>query len=177
MSIKILQLNLGRGRAAHYLAFLTLDEEEVDVLVVAEPNKKIVSGTRWLADSRRDVGIYFRNKKVGVVEHMCGDGYVMCGDGYVYVEFEDFRMMVCYIFPNLPREEYETRVDEIMEVIRAREGPTMVLGDLNAKSAKWSDGIQDARGEYLGDWISTMDMLVVNLRGCPPSSEEAVSRP
>lgn len=160
MGLKILQVNLGRGKAAHDLAFLTSEEEDVDVLVVAEPNKKIASGRRWIADGNLDVAVYFVNKNVGVVDHICRDSYVS-------VEFEDFRMVACYISPNIPREEYEGKVDEIMEFVRVRGGPTVVLGDFNSKSSMWSAGIQDARGEYLGDWVSALDMVVQNQWGVP----------
>lgn len=38
----------------------------------------------------------------------------------------------------------------------------IVLGDLNAKFALWEEDVQDARGEYLVDWIATLVMVVIN---------------
>lgn len=34
------------------------------------------------------------------------------------MEFEDFCMVACYISPNITIEEFEAKVDEIMESVR-----------------------------------------------------------
>lgn len=33
---------------------------------------------------------------------------------------------------------------------------------INMKSAQWQEGVQDARDEYLSDWITTLDVAVTN---------------
>ncbi|KAK9709304.1 hypothetical protein QE152_g26700 [Popillia japonica] len=44
MSLKVLQTNLGRGRAAHDLAYATAKNKGVDIILVSEPNKTITKG-------------------------------------------------------------------------------------------------------------------------------------
>lgn len=152
--MKVLQVNLGRGRSAHDLAFLTAEEEEAKVIVVSEPNKKMVGSGRWLTDTRQDVAIYLRNKRLGVKEHKCGAG------------FEGWNMVACYISPNCRREDFESKIDEIMTFVRDKGEKTIALGDLNSKSTLWGE-VQDARDEYLSQWLATLDMTVANDWGVP----------
>lgn len=74
--MKILQVNLGRGRAAHDLAFLTAGEQEAEIIVVAQPNKKIAGRDRLLADARLDVAVYLRNRRLEIKEHRSVEGYM-----------------------------------------------------------------------------------------------------
>jgi ABC-type uncharacterized transport system substrate-binding protein len=53
----ILQTNLNRSRAAHDLLEQTVKEENVDVVLVAEPNKKLAEGATWIADKNKDAAI------------------------------------------------------------------------------------------------------------------------
>jgi hypothetical protein len=45
--IKVLQTNLNRSRAAHQLLHKTIQEEEIDVVTISEPNKLIATKERW----------------------------------------------------------------------------------------------------------------------------------
>lgn len=63
------------------------------------------------------MGIYFINRKVRVVEQSCRESYRS-------VEFEDFCMVACYISPNITIEEFEAKVDEIMESVRVGDAAT-----------------------------------------------------
>ncbi|CAH1960191.1 unnamed protein product [Acanthoscelides obtectus] len=45
-SLRILQTNLGRETAAHDIAFATVAEYNIDLLVVGEPNKTIIKAQK-----------------------------------------------------------------------------------------------------------------------------------
>ncbi|KAK9719715.1 hypothetical protein QE152_g22493 [Popillia japonica] len=64
MTIRIIQTNLGRGRAAHDLAYATAKQKKVDIIIVSEPNKKIVQSNEWVKDIRVDVAIVQSNEWV-----------------------------------------------------------------------------------------------------------------
>lgn len=51
MCLKILQINVGRSRAAHDMAFLVVGEEDAVIIIAS------VSG-KWLSDGRQDVAAY-----------------------------------------------------------------------------------------------------------------------
>lgn len=44
--MKVLLMSLEWGKAAHDLAFLAADEEVADIIVVVEPNKRILRSGR-----------------------------------------------------------------------------------------------------------------------------------
>lgn len=74
MRLKILQINRGKGRAAQDLAFLTVEQEIPDIIVVAEPNQMVSKGTRakeWTLQSSTEIRIRWlggmRNPKVTLV--------------------------------------------------------------------------------------------------------------
>lgn len=160
MLLKVLQINLGRGRAAHDLAFLTAEEEKADIIVVSEPKKKLVTSGRWLTDQNKDVAIYIRTKNVGIRGHQAYEGCLK-------VSFPNFAKYACYISPNISRASSESKIDQITEMIKGSREEAIILGDLNAKSHIWGSPIQDSRGEYLEDWISLLNLSVENTGNNP----------
>ncbi|KAG5858211.1 hypothetical protein JTB14_017968, partial [Gonioctena quinquepunctata] len=55
--MNFLQINPGRTKAAHDAANLVISEKKIDLLIVSEPNKKIVSVRNWLTDKKLDVAV------------------------------------------------------------------------------------------------------------------------
>jgi transcriptional regulatory protein LevR len=64
--IKLLQTNLNRSRAAHQLLHKTIQEEEIDVVTISEPNKLIATKERWYMDAEKDVAVKVVNKALKV---------------------------------------------------------------------------------------------------------------
>lgn len=137
--IKLLQVNVGRSRAATDLALATAQEKEADVLVLIEPNVRKVQGSPWLQDRRCDVAINLLNRNF--CQPVC-----IREDGFVTLKFAEFTLVGCYISPNVSEEEYDRRVYEIMDCVITNPSKTLLMGDLNAKSATWSSPITDRRG-------------------------------
>lgn len=66
-----------------------------------------------LSDSRKDVGIYFKNRKIGVKEHEVREGYI-------WVCFGRFSIVACYVSPNINIESFNSKIDEIMGYIERK---------------------------------------------------------
>lgn len=160
MSLKVMQTNLGRGRAAHDLAYATARKEGVDILLVGEPNKTITKGGEWIKDERGDVAVLLINKKVIVTQ-------TKAGKGYVSISLEGCELYCCYISPNIELEEYKEKVDEIANHVRAGKKEAIIAGDLNAKSPLWESPVNDKRGEYWAEWIAALELVVHNAGGMP----------
>lgn len=60
--MRFLQINVGRGREAHNVAFATADRIKADVIIIIEPNVKITEGGAWVKDRRKDVAIFLRKR-------------------------------------------------------------------------------------------------------------------
>lgn len=138
---KILQTNLGRMRAAHDLAYATAKHKGFDIIVISEPNKKIIEGNEWIKDKRKDVAVLFVNRMLEVTS-------VMVEEGYVVVRFEKWDLYCCYLSPNIGMDEYVEKADEVVNHIIARKREAIIAGDLNAKSHLWESTINDKKGEH-----------------------------
>ncbi|KAK9729971.1 Endonuclease-reverse transcriptase [Popillia japonica] len=183
--MRILQTNLGRGRAALNLAFATAKQSNIDILIISEPNKNIVRGSEWIKDRQSNVAILFTNKKVEVkkVEHAEGYVYLRINCGAIYCCYISPNISMincgaiycCYISPNISMREYEDKVDEIMCSVRRRKEECIILGDINSKSIQWGSPIPDKREKYWTEWMSTLNLVVHNT-GMEPTFVRGLSQ-
>lgn len=165
--MKILQINLGRRKQAHDLAYAVADVRMIDMVVVAEPNRNRTTGGGWLKDIRDDVAVYIRNRKLEIKN-------VERRNGWLRIEFSGFNMYCCYISPNNRMEDFKKHTDEIMEDIQNRRVEAIVMGDINAKSHRWGNRMEDARGTYWTEWLDQLNMIVAN-SGNKPTFERGHS--
>ncbi|XP_023024660.2 uncharacterized protein [Leptinotarsa decemlineata] len=152
--VKILQTNLGKARAAHDLAYAKCKKEQLDLLIVAEPNKAKIKGKTWIQDKRQDVAMLILNRTLEVVSTKEMEGYIV-------VNFKKSTLVCCHISLNIGIIEYKAKVDEIMREIDYKNN-VMVLGDFNAKSPAWGSTVEDARGEHWTEWFAAKNMTVLN---------------
>lgn len=89
-----------------HLAYATAKQKNVDIIVVGEPNKKIIRGNERIKDKRENVVVLFLNKKITVAE-------VSAGNGFLCMNFGHWDMYCCYISPNINIAEYVGIVDEV----------------------------------------------------------------
>lgn len=153
--MKLLQINLGRARAAHDLVIETALAKEVDIIMASEPNKKIAERGRWLKDQRGDAAILVRNKQIKM------KGF-KSAQGWVRLDLETISIYSCYISPNINIKEFGKTLDEIMEDVLGRRREVVITGDFNAKSPVWGSPAIDERGERIGEWMSTLNLIALN---------------
>lgn len=159
--LKILQVNVGRSRAATDLAIWTSKEKQVDITVLVEPNIRAVQTPVWSRDLKTDVAVRIWNNGFD-------QPTVKSGDGYASLAFEGFRVVGCYISPNLTREGYDQKATGIMDAVLVKPRRVILLGDLNAKSATWGSPLTDRRGHLWETLFATAGMCPIN-RGQKPT--------
>ncbi|KAG5894617.1 hypothetical protein JTB14_026148 [Gonioctena quinquepunctata] len=103
--LKIIQANLNRSRAAHDLAFAIAAEKNVDLLIVSEPNKKLIESQAWLKDKRGDVAALFLNKSVEVNKVSRKRGFLCIHTSHC----------MSYISPNTGLDNYKRQLEEALE--------------------------------------------------------------
>jgi hypothetical protein len=150
--LRVSQINLNRSSAAHDLVMNS--KSKVDVLIVSEPNKKLIGKGEWYVDTNRDAAskVVNRSRKVE------NSG----GKGYVWVEIGGVRIVSGYVSPNTGIEEFKKYLGSLENCIRHSWLEVLVAGDLNAKSPIWRSGAGDNRGAALADLLAANDMLVQN---------------
>ncbi|KAJ8967956.1 hypothetical protein NQ317_003546 [Molorchus minor] len=93
--MKIMQVNLGRAWAADDLAHAVTKREEIDILMVSEPNKRMIERQDWIKDNKGDAATYLYNKNIEV------EG-VNKRNGYIRLKLRDLDIYSCYFSPNIP---------------------------------------------------------------------------
>ncbi|KAK9722854.1 Endonuclease-reverse transcriptase [Popillia japonica] len=134
-------------RAAHDMAFATAVDLDIDVVVVSEPNKKIIEGKRWCKDKRQDVAILFHNQKTRIKR-------LDIGEGMIAIHFQSFVMYCVYCSPNINLDQFKQEIDNIMEKAESQGTEFIIMGDLNVKSP-----VADPRGEYLTEWLADAENI------------------
>ncbi|XP_074035249.1 uncharacterized protein [Leptinotarsa decemlineata] len=161
MQLKILQVNVDRRRNAHHLIQRVVLEEEIDIVLVQEPNKTIVSkDTKWIVGKSQNTAIWCKNKACGITGHETGNGFVN-------ITFKDWSIYNCYISPDVEQRTYEKCVDRVMQHARQGGKEAIFAGDFNAKSTLWNSTTTDRRGEYLADWVQALNLTVENKGNIP----------
>ncbi|KAG5861159.1 hypothetical protein JTB14_000703, partial [Gonioctena quinquepunctata] len=56
----------------------------------------------------------------------------------------------------------EHKIDRVMQHARDGGGEVIICGDFDVKSGRWHSITSDRRGEYLVEWIESMDLIVIN---------------
>lgn len=161
MSVRILQVNIDRGREATDLLFKTAMTAKVDMILMAEPNKKKVCLGRWLKDKKMDAAILVLNRDIEVLNYEEGH------EGFIWVELEGVVIYSCYSSPNITNEQFETYLVSLGESLRTHKKGVLVAGDLNAKSHMWSSRHENERGRMLTDWMAEHSMTIHNVGSDP----------
>ncbi|XP_074031398.1 uncharacterized protein [Leptinotarsa decemlineata] len=159
--LKIVQFNADRRRDAHNLLKKIIQEKEIDIALIQEPNMALTTGNpRWILDESGTTAVLCENPRCGVTTHETGQNFIC-------IVLKDWSIYNCYISPNIPMNEFRNRVDNIMEHVRDQGKEALIVGDFNAKSALWSSPMSDARGEYLVEWINALNISVCNEGNIP----------
>lgn len=165
LEMRILQVNVNRSYEAHDMAFLTAERIDADIIIASEPNARIISKGGWVADNRKNVAVYFRNRKIEVDE-------VKGFDGFIHIKVQTVNIYGIYSSPNIDILQYERDIDTLMRKV-SKEKVIVVLGDFNAKAPEWGAPIQDRRGEIILEWIATLNLIVHN-DGSPTFARGAI---
>ena len=97
--IRLMQINLRRGREAQNLLMQVASEREVDILLISEQYRKPEMGT-WFEDGTSKAVIVIRNKTLSIKD--TGKQEL----GFVWVEVEGIHMYSCYFPPNERHDDF-----------------------------------------------------------------------
>jgi hypothetical protein len=151
----VLQGNLNRSKNAHDVLQQTIRELNTDVVIMCEINKNIAKKEGWLIDSEGDVGIK-------IMMSSQTRRRISIGKGVIGVQMGTDLLIGCYISPNVDLDFFESRLDDLQELVKDCVGDIVIAGDLNAKSAEWGSPVENRRGTLLSEWVARNRMVVHN---------------
>lgn len=85
------------------LAFTLAYPKEVDILIVAAPNKNIVK-MGWVKDENTDVTVYVKNKN-------CGVRSIRTYRGFLIINCENCAITACHISANIKVEGFKRTME------------------------------------------------------------------
>lgn len=91
--LRFIQTNLNRNEAAVDLFAATITSQNAAIVVICEPNKKMVQKKNFCCDKCCDVAILVSDKETNIANKSCDKNFVACDVGACIV-------YVCYILPN-----------------------------------------------------------------------------
>lgn len=154
-SLRCLQINTGRSRDSHDLIEVKAREEDIDILVISEPNKTLAKYHQWLTDQNIDAALIIRTNKVKAKN-------TGRGKGFAWMELENMVLYSCYVSPNIDITSYEAFLEDLADDIRRKRKKVVLGGDFNAKSYLWAARIEDRRGTILTEWMAQLRLEIVN---------------
>lgn len=163
--VKLLQINVDRRRTAHDLMFQTAAKEEMDIVVVSDPNKAMTSRKGCYTDESKDACIYVRNTNLKISAWGRGRGHV-------WIRTRNFLVVGVYISPNVTEEAYTSCLQSIQDSVIGRVANTLLGGEFNAKSHMWGSATKDRRGLMLADWAANNNLVVMNVGNKPTFQRE-----
>lgn len=159
--MRFLQLNTNRSVVSHDLAMAAACRLRVDVLIIAEPNRKVLEKGGWFADNAGDAALRFLTPNIKILRS--GNGR-----GLVWAELESAVIVSCYMSPNAPIQTFEDSLEQLRLLLGRFAGKGVVLaGDFNAKHSSWNFGAENARGTTLAEWAATHRVEVINVGPTP----------
>ncbi|XP_075232215.1 uncharacterized protein LOC142330656 [Lycorma delicatula] len=143
--MKISQLNTNRFRQSVDLTWELTFRNNVEIILLSEPNRGAVTGPTWVIDRCMDAAIGFPVARVPVA----GNGN---GSGFVWADLVDVVLISCYHSPNTTTEDFVGFLDALEKVVRQHRGRNILMaGDFNAKSPEFGGNVRNIRGNLLAD--------------------------
>ena len=176
--IGMIQINLGKGRAATNALLRILEEDNVAIAATQEPHVregKVVGlgGLSALSRGRvpRAAILYTRNVKPIMIGHL-SDEYLVAAE-FTEETGESWYLVSVYIPPVENKTvDFNRRVGRLEEVVAelSNRGEVIIAGDFNAKSVAWGSPRDCPRGRRLCEAVETLDLVTMN-RGDRPTFE------
>lgn len=151
--MKVLQLNVGRGREATDLLRRTAEVEGADIVVIQEPYKHLSAWPGWRLYAHEKVATLVNESRdaIRLTQHSV--------PGLITVSVCGVRLANVYI---APETNMERAVAAAEALARATDGALVICGDFNAKCAAWGGETNDERGAKLMDLIGREGLEVLN---------------
>lgn len=153
--LKILQCNMARRKPAMDLLRDTALRFNVDVCIVAEPNRVCIKSQNWISDSLECVSIKSFSS-VSVVKSSS------CHENFVVLELSQMVIYGCYISPNCSLSEFEHFLDRLARSVRVQTKECVIAGDFNSKAKVFGSHVDDKRGMLLVDWLAELNLIIHN---------------
>lgn len=156
MTMKFLQINLGRGREAQDLMIQKATEDNKDILLISEPYRR-PSSQVWYEDTNHRAAIMVRNRRLIMREVNESNA------GFVYVTVGKIRVYSCYYSPQMDFNGFTEALNVLDASIRSSKYRVVIGGDFNSKSPEWNSNQLDNKGTAVCEMIASLGLTIFNI--------------
>lgn len=150
-----------RGKVADALLPQIIIEQEADIAIISEQYTKKMNGV-WSEDETATAAIWIPPAS-RLISRSSGKG-----NGFVWALLDNNVTIVsCYLTPSDSIEDFQNKLDEIEDNLRALEGPVILAGDFNARSPEWGTRNLDSRGKRITQMAARVGLTVANKGNVP----------
>lgn len=156
----LIQCNLNRSWGAQDLLAQFVREEEIGICAISEP-RRVPDSKKWCKSLNGLAAVMWEPRILGRPGIMVGRG-----ENFVTAEFGDFKVISCYISPNVDMGVFLEFLDELgEEVRRLGNRETIICGDFNSTSILW--GYKVGSSKLHSRWFPTfVRMRDLGVRYC-----------
>lgn len=153
--ITILQAHLNRSKTANDLLTQIIYEKQADLLILSEQYQDRHSET-WFKNTLGMAAIWVTNPTtVPVVVHGSEKAYVWVRSGCT-------TFVSCYLTPNEPIEDFQTKLEGLEETIQGFAGGIVLAGEFNGKAVEWGMIKPDSRGKRIVETAARRGLIVLS---------------
>lgn len=163
VAIKFLQINTNHSSGAQDLALQFIYERKIDFCCIAEPWSIPNNNTNWFSSKSNRAAIYCNNLEM---RKKCK--FVASLGDWVGIGVESILIVSCYMPSNDTMAKFKRTLKELKTLIRDNHDRVLLCGDFNARSVLWGCNTGERRGAVLDEWISEMNLIILN-RGRVPT--------
>lgn len=159
-SLKFLQINLNRSRAAHDLTLQTAQDMKADIILLSEPNRRAIKDRKdWIYDNEQNAAI----KVLSTIPVKTRGS----GPGFAFVTIPNLTVYSIYSSGNNDIQLLDNTLHSIERRIHSRKENAIVAGDFNAKSPQWGMDFTDRRGQIVTEWMAANNLIIANQGDAP----------
>ncbi|XP_075225745.1 uncharacterized protein LOC142326898 [Lycorma delicatula] len=122
--LKVLLANTNRSSLPLDLINELAIEQNIDIIIITEPNIYEAARTGWMADTVGDV----------VIKNMSGRlalSFKTRTEGFVVAETDSTIIAGAYVSPNISIGDYEKYLDSIHRILSCESKKVIMMGDFN----------------------------------------------
>lgn len=161
VNLSLLQVNLGRGKAATSLLQNRVREEKIDLVAIQEPSR---SNSGWGdaacfgGEGNTKVLTVVRNSSLKpiLLQDVSNKNCIA-----IKLQGDEEDLVIVNVYAE-PGGQLDGILDCVEQVLGKYHCPFLILGDFNAKSPAWGGEITDRRGVLMMDFIGRHDLYIDN---------------
>lgn len=152
MTLKIIQINLDRGKEATTLLIKKMKDEDIDIALIQEPYHRQIQEENYITHGRKKGAKTLIVTKTSIQSIITRQD--LTDNNYTTIAIEgvkDDTLLITSIYDE-PGGNENKRLEEFTNKLKNTNSKHLLAGDINAHNSVWGGTHVDQRGGKLLDW-------------------------